>query len=69
MLLAVALYDTNTTILGRRILTATLSDEWNAYNPLNRQQRLTLTLTLTQIREPLRSDRDGIASVLLIMSV
>ena len=43
VLLAVALYDTNTTILGRRILTTTLSDERNAYNPLNRQEHLTLS--------------------------
>ena len=65
MLLAMALYDTNTAILGRRIQTTTLSDERNAYNPLNRQQRLTLTLTLTQMLETLIGD--GMSSSLLNM--
>ena len=67
MLLAVALYAINTAALGRRILTTTLPDEQNAHNPLNRQQRLTLTLTLTQMREALTGD--GISSALLVMGV
>ena len=65
MLLVVALYDTNTAFIGRRILTTTLPDERNAYNPLNRQQHLTLTLTLTQMREALTED--GMSSTLLVM--
>ena len=44
VLLAVALYDTNTAFLVRRMLTTTLyyptNELRNAYNPLNRQQRL-----------------------------
>ena len=67
MLLAVALHDTNTAILGRRTLTTTLSDERNACNPLNRQQRLTLTLTLTQMLETLSGD--GMSSTLLNIGV
>ena len=47
--MAVVLYDINTAILRRGIPTAALPDECNAYNPLNRQQRLTLTLTLTRM--------------------
>ena len=66
MLLAVALYDMTPTqrssAVGRK-LTTTLSDERNAYNPLNRQQRLTLTLTLTQMLETLSGD--GMSSTLL----
>ena len=69
MLLVVALYDTNTAILGRRILTTTLFDGRNAHNPLNRHQRLTLTLTLTQMLETLMISRDGMSSTLLNMGV
>ena len=65
MLLAGAWYDINTAIIRRGIPTAALSDEWNAYNPLNRQQRLTLTLTLTQMLETLNGD--GMSCTLLLM--
>ena len=52
---------------GRRVLTTTLSDKRNAHDPLNRQQRLTLTLTLTQMLETLSGD--GISSSLLNIGV
>ena len=67
MLLVVALYAINTATLRCGIPTATLSDERNAYNQLNRQQRLTLTLTLTQMLETLSGD--GMSSTLLIVGV
>ena len=66
VLLAVALYDTNTVILGRRILTTTLSDERNAYNPLNRQQRLTTLVSYYKKRVLNRAhERPPTASIYL----
>ena len=59
MLLVGAWYDIDTAILRRGVPTAALSDERNTYNPLNRQQRLTLTLTLTRMLETLNGDGMG----------
>ena len=61
VLLVGALYDINTTIVGRRIPTVTSPDEFNACDPLNRQQRLTIMVTLTPKLEGLSGD--GIVTV------
>ena len=58
---ASGLYDINTTIVGRRIPTVTSPDEFNACDPLNRQQRLTIMVTLTPKLEGLSGD--GIVTV------